>query len=313
MAASENTTKAEDVNLALDREFIANFKGESDRLAEILGIFSPEVMTAGTTLYQVTVTGSLNNSKTDPSDLSGESGAVTLGSSSGSSYVEGDEVALSKYSVSKTALGTVSLMPYRKRTTAEAIQKAGYEAAVMRTDRKMASNVRGDIIADFFKGIAEGTGTAAGKTLQATLANMDAALADAMEARGDDASGGIVHFVNRQDAAAYLGAQPITTQTAFGMTYLESFLGVERVFMTNKVAKGTAWSTAVENIHIYGLDFSELSRAGISYTVESGGLVGVAHEPAMDHVSVDTHVMRGMYMFPEVKNYIVKGSIAGPQ
>lgn len=95
MAVPENITKAAAVNASLDQEFIKNFKGDSDRLAEILGIFGVERIAAGTALKMLKVTGTLNNAKTDPSTLPGESGNVTLGSSSGTAYVEGDEVALS--------------------------------------------------------------------------------------------------------------------------------------------------------------------------------------------------------------------------
>ena len=130
MAAPTNIITTSDVNLALDRELVCNFTGDNDRLMEIMGIFGVEPMTAGQTLYQLTVTGNLNNAKTDASDLSGASGAVTLGSSSGTAYVEGDEVALSNYKVTKTPIERPDIVPYRKMTTAAAIQKSGYEVAV---------------------------------------------------------------------------------------------------------------------------------------------------------------------------------------
>lgn len=309
MAVPPNIIDAAAINHSLDIEMVRNFTGEADRLMEILGIFTPETITAGTSLYQLKVTGSLNNSKTTPSDLSAETGTVTLGSSSGTSYVEGDEVALSKYSVSKESVGSISIEPYRKRTTAQAILKSGYDVAVMRTDRKMMSNTRGGIISKFFSFLGNGTGTATGTTLQAALANADAALANKMEDNGDT-PGGIVHFVSRLDAAEYLGKQPITTQTAFGLTYLDNFLGLERVFLTSKVAKGSFYATDIDNIHIYGLDFAELSRAGLSYESDESGLIGVHHAPEHNCVSCETHVLTGMLLFPEIKDYIYKGTIA---
>ena len=310
MAVITNTTTTTDINYSLDREMVQNFTGEADRLLEILGLLGAvETMTAGQALQQVTITGSLNNAKTDASDLSGDSGAVTLGSSSGTAYVEGDEVALSKYTVAKTPVGVVEVEPYRRLTTAQAILKSGYEVAVLRTDAKMLAQVRAQIISSFFTFLATGTGTStAGADLQAMLANMDASLGDTLETNADE-SDRIIHFINRQDAAAYLGAKDITTQTAFGMTYMQDFLGIQNVFVTNKVAKGTAWCTPAENIHAYGLDFSSLATAGLTYTQESNGLIGVAHTPAYDRVSAETHVVNGMLLFPEVKNYMVKGTI----
>ena len=310
MAVTTNTTTTTDLNSALDQEMVMNFTGESDRLLEILGLLgSVETMTAGQALQQVTITGTLNNAKTDASTLPGESGSVTLGSSSGTAYVEGDEVALSKYTVAKTPVGVVEVEPYRKLTTAQAILKSGYEVAVLRTDRKMLAQVRSQIISNFFTFLATGTGTStAGASLQAMLANMDASLGDTLETNSDE-SERIIHFINRQDAAEYLGAKEVTTQTAFGMTYMQDFLGIQNVFVTNKVTKGTAWATPVENIHAFGLDFSSLATAGLTYTQEANGLIGVAHTPAYDRVSAETHVINGMLLFPEVKNYMVKGTI----
>ena len=77
---------------------------------------------------------------------------------------------------------------------------------MLKTDRKMLSLIRADIVKkEFFAFLAKGTGTATGKGLQAAAANIDAKLGNALEANGD-ASSRIVHFVNREDAAAYLGA-----------------------------------------------------------------------------------------------------------
>lgn len=310
MAALTNTSDSTALNAALDQEFIANFQHDSDRLAEILGIFGTETLAAGTTLKMLKITGTLNNGKTDGTQVGATgTGAVTLGSSSGTSYVEGDEVALSKFSAEYDAVAEVFGVPYRKMTTANAIQKSGYVNAVLKTDQKMLSQVRGGIVSDFFTFLGNGTGTASAKGLQAALATADATLGDKLEDNGDEA-GRIIHFVNRQDAAAYLGTATITDQNVFGMTYLQNFLGVSDVFLTNKVTAGGLYVTPVENIHFFGLDFGSLDNAGLSYATDASGLVGVAHSPAYNRVSVETNVLVGCKMFPEVKDYIVKGTIS---
>ena len=310
MAALTNTSDSTALNAALDQEFIANFQHDSDRLAEILGIFGTETLAAGTTLKMLKITGTLNNDKTDGTQVGATgTGAVTLGSSSGTSYVEGDEVALSKFSAEYDAVAEVFGVPYRKMTTANAIQKSGYVNAVLKTDQRMLSQVRGGIVSDFFTFLGNGTGTASAKGLQAALAAADATLGDKLEDNGDEA-GRIIHFVNRQDAAAYLGTATITDQNVFGMTYLQNFLGVSDVFLTNKVTAGGLYVTPVENIHFFGLDFGSLGSAGLSYATDASGLVGVAHSPAYNRVSVETNVLVGCKMFPEVKDYIVKGTIS---
>jgi len=303
MAAPANIIKSTDVDASLSIEFIKRFTGDYSRLAELMGIFGVETRKAGTALYQLTVSGSLNNSVT--------SGG---GSSSGTAYVEGDEVALSKYTVTKTPIGDLSPIPYRKMTTAKAILQDDYEPAVLRTDNKMLSQIRAQFIAQFFTFLATGTGAPAAGTsvtnLQKALAYGDAALQNALETNGDTNGGGFVHFISRNDAADYLAAANITTQTLFGLTYLESFLGVERVFLTNQVTAGTVYVTPAENIHAYGIDFGALADGNLTYQSDDNGLIGVYHKGAYDHASAETDVLVGLQLIPEVLNYIVKSTIS---
>ena len=292
MAALTNTVTAADIAAAQDIEMLQNFKGDVDRLVDILGIFSPEIVAAGTTMYQYSVTGTLN--------------ATTV--------AEGDEVPLSDYAVAKTPVDTITVKPYRKLTTAQAILKGGYENAIAKTDRKMLSQVRAGIISDFFTFLGKGTGTATGAGLQGAFAQADAELRDTMETNGD-AADALVHFVNPFDIADYLEKAEVTMQTVFGMQYIQSFMGVENIFVTNKVAKGTMYVTPVENIHLYGVDFGALGTAGLEYEVQDGSLIGVHHTPAYDRTSAETYVLAGALMIAEIKDYIVKATIteAGPQ
>lgn len=300
MAVPTNTITANDIDSALSQEFVANFKQDYDRLAELMGIFGVETRAAGTALYQLAVTGTLNNS----ADTTNNTG------SSGTAYIEGDYVNLSKYTVTKTAIGDITPYPYRKMTTAKAILQDGYEAAVLKTDKKMLSQIRAQIIQQFFTYLANGTavpsGTIAG--LQEALALTDAKVQDNMETNDDNTDAPMVHFVNRTDIAAYLANATISTQNIFGMTYIQNFLGVENIFVTNKVSSGTLYATSAANLHAYGIDFDALSRGGLAYEVEDSGLIGVAHTGAYDHASAETNVMCGLLLFAENLAYIGKTS-----
>lgn len=343
MAVIDNTTVSTDsfVN-ALDREFVANFDHDADRLQEVLEIVTPEVVTAGTTLYQYTVTGALNNGvyelTSDEEVVTGKTYYTRSGSAgayvytkvddpktasiasyyelvgpSGTAYVEGDEVALSKYTMSREAVGAADFRPYRKLTTAQTILKYGFENAMVRTDDKMQKDIRKAIWQQFFTFLGTGTGTVktgqSVATLQATLANVEASLEQAVEDAGDELSGRIIHFVNRFDAADYLATHDVTTQTVFGMTYLEDFLGVSDVFIGGQVEKGNVIATPVDNIHLYGIDFSTLSRGGLTYTTSDSGLIGVHHDAAYNRVSCETNVLCGAALMAEVKDFIVKATI----
>lgn len=351
MAVIDNTTVASDIEYALDVEMLKNFNQEYDMLADVLGIVAPEIVAAGTAMYQYVVTGALNNAALNAgtwaastaytagdkvrvvNDIyvvttAGTSGAdeptwpatgtvsdgdalvwTYLSDAFSTNVAEGDEVPLSKYAVDKTPIGEIELNPYRKITTAQAVLKSGYENAIMRTDTKMVKDIRADIISKFFAFLANGTGTASGTTLQAALAQADAKLDDAMETNGDKADR-IVHFVNRFDIADYLATATVTLQNAFGMSYIQNFLGVENIFVTSKVPKGTIFVTPAENIHMYGIDFGALSQAGLAYASYENSLIGVNHVPTYNRVSAETNVVTGSTLLAEITNYIVKSTIA---
>lgn len=287
MAATTNTVTTEQVVTALDKEMLQNFKQDYDRLAELFQIASPEVIPAGTALYQYEVTGALNTAE----------------------VAEGDEVPLSQYQVKKNPIGELEVKPYRKLTTAQAVLKTGFVNAVTKTDRKMLQDVRGGLITDFFEFLANGTGTATGKNLQAALAFADAKLGNTLE-ENNDADEAYFHFVNRNDIAGYLANANIETQTLFGMTYIKSFLGVDHIFVTSKVPEGTVYVTPAGNIHMYAADFGALANANLTYTTQDGALIGVHHKAEYARTAAETYVLVGMKLLAEATNYIVKATIA---
>lgn len=302
MAAHANLINKAATVAALDQEFIENFRHEYDRLAETLGFFNFDTVTAGTALYQYKVSGSLLN-------------GTTADGSSGTSYVEGDFIARSKYTLTKQQIGEVEFVPYAKETSAQAILKGGFENAIARTDKKAVQQMRAAVLAKFFALLENGTTVAAPasgtRNLQQMLAYTESALLDALESN-DDEGGAIVHFVNRGDAYEYLANATISTQDMFGMTYLENFLGVQNVMLTNKVESGTCYATPADNIHIYGMDFSALAEADIEFASDDLGLIGVHHEASYDHASANTYLVRSANFIPEVTDYIAIG-LANPQ
>jgi hypothetical protein len=302
MAAPTNAINSAAINYGLSREFSARFNHDTNQLLQYMGIITPEPVAAGYALEQHSVKGSLNNQG------SGASDAATAGTS-GTGYVEGDLVALSKFTVDSKPVGKAKLLPYRKVTTAQAIAEHGVRWSVLNTDSKMLAAVRADILGQLFAFLGNGTGAATGKNLQAALAQSEAKLGDALETNNDTPIAAI-HFVSRFDVADYLSDATVTTQTAFGMNYLENFLGVQNVLVSSRVPKGTLYTTDAANIHCFSQDFSSLADAGLAYVTSDNGLIGVAHTTIYDHVSVETNVLTGMLLFPEVTDYIVKGTIS---
>lgn len=285
MAVLDNTVTSSDVTKALDIDLIERFTKEFSKLSEVLSVAPPQVVPAGQELARVTVSGSL----TDPSQTAGE----------------GDEVALSKYESARISLGALEVTPYRKETTAQAILQSGYENAILKTDRRMIADVRNAILTDFFKQLTTDAKSVTGSGLQSCLANMGAKLAVTMEEHGDTAEN-IVFFVNPLDLAEYLGNAQVTTQTVFGMTYIQNFLGVGNILQTAKVAQGKAYATPVENINVFAADFATLGTAGLDYTIQDGGLIGVKHEGDFARFSAVTNIAAGIKVVPEVVDYVVE-------
>lgn len=288
MAAPTNTVTTEQMQYALNVEVATKFDQSVDKLAELFGVVAPETMAAGSKLTQYTVSGTLQET-----------------------VAEGEEVPFSQYKENATEVGSVTLNKYRKLTTAEAILKSGYEHAITRTDEKMAKDARAGIIKKFYEYLANGTGTATGTNFQIALANADAVLDNALEANSDSTEGKL-YFINTLDRAKWLGEHEITgAQTAFGMTFIEGFLGLNGTCVfTSRVPQGTFYVTPKENLHIYVPDISALNSAGFGYTVSDSGALGVYHDIDRTHVSAETGIVTGAAVIAEAVNYIVKGTIA---
>ena len=286
MAAETNTILTSDLARVREIDFISQFNGSLATLIEALGVTRKIAVQEGATLKALKVTGTL------------ESGAVA----------EGDLIPLSKYETEEVPVGEVKLNKWRKGTTAEAILKGGYDQAVGATTDKMVKDIQKGIRANFFTFLASGAETATGMGLQAALANGWGKLQVLWE---DDAVE-TVYFVNPMDVADYLGNAQVSVQTAFGMVYVENFMGLGRVFLNSSVPQGKFYATAAENIVLYFVDVStsELARA-FELSSDELGYIGVSEYPDKDTARVMDLVMSGVTFFPERVDGIVVGTIAG--
>ncbi len=286
MAAETNTIMAADLARVREVDFVTQFNGSLLKLIEALGVTRKIAVQEGAVLKMLKVTGDL------------ESGSVA----------EGELIPLSKYETEDVIVGEVKLNKWRKATTAEAILKGGYDQAVGATTDKMVKDIQKTIRNDLFTFMATGSATASGNTLQAALANGWGKLSVLFE---DDAVQS-VFFLNPMDVADYLGTAQVTMQTAFGMNYIENFLGLGTVFLNSSVPAGKFYATAVENIVTYFVNMSagDISAA-FGLTTDETGYVGIHEYPDGDHARVLDLVMSGVTFFPERQDGIVVGTIVG--
>lgn len=282
--AVENTITKPDVAKVRAIDFNYQFTGSLTKLMEILGITRKIAVQSGTVLKALKVTGTLAE------------GVVE----------EGELIPLSKYKTEEVPMGEAKLNKWRKSTTAEAILKGGYEQAVGSTTDKLVKDVQKKIRTDFFDFIAKGTGSANGENLQSALANGWGNLQVLFE---DDAVE-TVYFLNPLDVADYLGSASVTVQTAFGMNYIENFLGLGTVILSAGVTQGKYYATAKENIITYYVNVASGDIAdAFNLTTDETGYIGIREYADEDRAVVNDLIMSGVTFFPERIDGIVVGTI----
>lgn len=288
--AESNLITTSQMSKAREVDFVAQFTHNSlAKLIEVLGVTRKIPMMEGTTMYLYTTSGTL------------QSGSVS----------EGAVIPLSQYSTTKTPVGDITLKKWRKAVTAEAIKKSGYDAAVQDTDRALLRDVQKTVRSDFFtllNGSIVGSTSAAADTLQAALATAWGQLQIKFE---DDACEP-VHFINPLDIADYLKTANITVQTAFGMNYIEDFLGLGTVILNSGVTQGNIISTAKENIILYYLTVNGDVARAFSLTADELGYIGIkSGYQNEERAQIESLVMSGIQFFVEYAAGVVKTQVTG--
>lgn len=269
-------------------DFVNQFTHNSlNKLLEALNVTRKIPMMEGTTMYVYSVTGTL------------EDGAVP----------EGEVIPLSQFETTKTPVGEITLHKWRKAVSAESIKKSGYDAAVRDTDTVLLRKVQGGIRTDFFNflnGEISGSITASGENLQSALANAWGKL----QVQFEDDTAEAVYFVNPEDVASYLGNAQITTQTAFGMNYVEDFLGLGTVVMTSRVTKGTFKATAKENLIMYYLTMNGDVARAFELEADELGYIGIkSGYQNEERAQIESLVMSGIQLLVEYAEGVISGTI----
>ena len=284
MAAEANLIKKADLARAREIDFVYRFNDSIKKLVEALGITRKIPKVAGTNLKAYKAVGTL------------ETGLVA----------EGDIIPLSKYETVPVTFAEITFKKWRKATSAEAIVEKGYDQAVNMTTNQMLKDVQATIKKSFFDFLATGTGRAIGTTFQATLAQIWGQL----QVKYEDTEFEAVYFMNPLDAADYLSTANISLQMAFGMTYIENFLGLGTVVFNSMVPKGTIYGTAKENIILYyipvnGADLGEV----FNFTSDQTGYIGIHELPEYQRMTAEDVVVSGIVLFAERIDGLVIGSI----
>lgn len=221
---------------------------------------------------------------------------------------EGEDITATKVSRALAQTIAMTLKKYRRVTTAEAIQKYGRSAAINECDEKLVAAIQKDIKKDFYTALETGTGTGtAGANLQKACANAWAKLQEVFE----DTDATPVFFINPTDAADYLGSASVTVQTAFGMSYLQNFLGIGNAVISPQLPAGKVIATASENLNgayvpASGGDLAQM----FGLTSDATGMIGMTHNAKTGNATVETLTLSCVKFFPEVLDKVIKVSIS---
>lgn len=285
-SAETNLIKADQMSKVREVDFVTQFAHNSlQKLLEVLGVTRKIPMQEGTTMYYYTTTGTL------------QPGSVP----------EGEIIPLSQYQRNKVAIGDITLKKWRKASSAESIKKSGFNEAVKETDAKLLSDIQKGIRSDFFTHLNGIDGTVVGgTTLQAVIAKSWARLQVLFE---DDAIEA-VHFINPLTIGDYLATATITTQTAFGMVYIEDFLGMGTVVLNSNIPEGHVVSTAKNNIILYYITMNGDIASAFGLTADETGYVGISSGyPNKERAQIESLVMSGVQFLVEYAPGVVLGQI----
>lgn len=288
-AAEQNIIDAAALKKVREVDFVQQFTHASlANLVKALGVTRKIAMEEGTTMYVYTITGTAGDGNVP----------------------EGEIIPLSKYTQTKTPIGEITLHKWRKAATAESIKKSGYNVAVRDTDAALLKDLQKGVRADFFgflNGSIASSVTASGTGLQAALADAWGKLQVAFENDAAEA----VYFLNPTDVSAYLGQANITVQTAFGMNYIENFLGLGTVITSSLITPGTFVATAKENIILYYITMNGDLAQAFDLTADELGLIGInSGYQNKERAQIESLVMDGIQFLVEYGAGVIKGTIA---
>lgn len=290
--AKANLTAMADIDInAREIDFVSRFAMDWRKLQEVMGISRMIEKVPGQTLKVITASVTLAN------------GAVG----------EGEEIPYSKAEVEESPITEATLLKYKKGVSIEAINKYGYADAVARTDTALLHQLQSNIMAQFFAFML--TGTASGTTSNnvftpSTYSTFQMACAMARASVIEKFEGmnlavtEIVGFANVSDFYEYVGSANLTVQTAFGLNYIENFMGYNRIFLcdSNKIPSGKFVAIPVENLVAYYINpsTSDFAMAGLEFTVDGETpLVGFHTEGNYSTLVSENTAIMGVYLFAE--------------
>lgn len=294
MAAPNNLTKSANIaTRAREIDFVTSFQDNWNALRTIMGISRPVRKAPGTVLKTKKASITLNNGN----------------------VAEGDIIPLSLAQVVESTVGSITIEKYAKAVSIEAVNEHGAEDAVVKTDEALKNQLQKKIMNAFYAFIQTGTLIATASTFQMAIANALGLVKDKFD-KMEKTVTSVVVFVNTLDAYDYLGVANITIQTAFGVDYIQNFMGAKTVILSSFIPRGKVIATPTSNIINYYIDpsDSEFAKLGLDYTVAGEtNLVGFHAEGDYSRAVGATYAIMGMTLLAEYLDGIAVITVGSTQ
>ena len=278
--AKERLTMSANIAVtAREVDFVTRFARNWDSLREILGIMRPIKKENGT-------------------ELKSKSASITL---QNGNVGEGEEIPYSLASVTEKTYDKIKLEKYAKAVSVEAVADKGAEAAIQMTDEAFLNELQGNILDRFYTYLKTGTLTSTETTFQMAVAMSIGKVIDKFKKMRRNTTN-IVVFVNTLDAYKYLGAAELSVQTAFGINYIQNFMGAQTLILSSEIEEGKVIATPADNIVLYYVDPSNsgFEQLGLEYTVDGEtNLIGFHANGDYRHAVGESYALMGLTLFAE--------------
>ena len=266
---------------AREQDFVSVFNLNWDALRRILGIMRPIRKAPGTALVSYTASVALESGAVDP----------------------GEVIPYSKATIVKSSMKDLSIQKYAKAVPIEDVEKYGAEIAIEKSDEAFRNQLQSNVLTDFYNFLNTGALTGAETTWQMALAMAKGKVIDKFNKLRRTVTN-VIGFANVLDAYAYIGAADITIQTAFGVSYIENFMGYSTLCLLSEpdIARGTVVACPVENIDLYYIDpgDSEFARLGLQYTTAGEtNLIGFHAQGNYSTAVGESYALMGMALWAE--------------
>ena len=262
-------------------DFVSRFSQNWDALRAIFGIMRPIKKDPGTKLISYTTSVTLESGSVGP----------------------GKVIPYSKVTTQEATKDDITVEKYAKAVTIEEVDKYGAEIAIQKSDDAFLTELQNVVLGKFYTFLKTGSLTGTAATWQMALAKAQGEVINKWQTMQKSITE-IVGFANVLDAYDYLGAASITVQTAFGISYIENFLGYKTLFLLPAafIPRGKVLATPVENIDLYYMDpgDSNYAKLGLVYEVDGETpLIGFHAQGNYSTAVGESYALMGMALWAE--------------